>query len=101
MDCTVHGVTKSRTRLSDFHFPSLSHMATLPITVDTQVPAGSLGKGPSAMGTLLPTQPESTSRVTAQPTATSPQDWGRACCHSVRGVLSSKVHSSDRWKRAT
>ena len=24
MDCMVHGVTKSRTRLSDFHFPSRS-----------------------------------------------------------------------------
>ena len=25
MDCIVHGVTKSRTRLSDFHFHMLSH----------------------------------------------------------------------------
>ena len=25
MDCIVHGVTKSRTRLSDFHFHCLSH----------------------------------------------------------------------------
>ena len=24
MDCTVHGVTKSQTRLSDFHFAELS-----------------------------------------------------------------------------
>ena len=23
MDCTIHGVTKSQTRLSDCHFPSL------------------------------------------------------------------------------
>ena len=30
MDCVVHGVTKSQTRLSNFHFPSLSlEMKTL------------------------------------------------------------------------
>ena len=26
MDCTVHGVAKSQTRLSDFHFPFLSEL---------------------------------------------------------------------------
>ena len=28
MDCIVHGVTKSRTRLSDFHFTSLPMQGT-------------------------------------------------------------------------
>ena len=27
MDCTVHGVAKSQTRLSNFHFTSLFHLA--------------------------------------------------------------------------
>ena len=29
MDCIVHGVTKSWTRLSDFHFPSLQIMVEI------------------------------------------------------------------------
>ena len=27
MDCTVHGIAKSRIRLSDFHFPNCNHQA--------------------------------------------------------------------------
>ena len=39
MDCIVHGVTKSRTRLSDFHFTSLlvQTVKNLPAMQETQV----------------------------------------------------------------
>ena len=37
MDCTVHGVTKSQTRLSDFHFTSLQSVY-LRLKVDLPMP---------------------------------------------------------------
>ena len=49
MDYTVHGVTKSRTRLSDFHFSSL-HYITPPET--EQDPAGVPFQGQSLLSTL-------------------------------------------------
>jgi len=51
MDYTVHGVAKSRTQLSDFHFNSL-HYITPPET--EQDPAGSF-QGQSLPSTLPPT----------------------------------------------
>jgi len=37
MDCIVHGVTKSQTRLSDFHFHFQVIVQTLPLTVLCQI----------------------------------------------------------------
>ena len=65
MDCTVHGVTKSQTRLRDFHFPSLhpAHKAqnicgSCPFTLSFLFLVQVLGcvwwgRGAQVMGTLL------------------------------------------------
>ena len=54
MDYTVHGVAKSRTRLSDFHFhffPGGTHLKNLPANAEDTRDAGSIhGPGRSPGG---------------------------------------------------
>ena len=55
MDCIVHGVAKSRTRLSDFHFPSLrmeKAMAPHSSTLAWKIPWMEEPGGLQSMGSL-------------------------------------------------
>ena len=46
MDCMVHGVTKSRTRLSDFHFLGLGDAQITDKTASGEFPEGSVTRAP-------------------------------------------------------
>ena len=43
MDCIVHGVTKSRTQLSDFHFTSLIVLGPFQVALEVKNPAANAG----------------------------------------------------------
>ena len=43
MDCIVHGVTKSRTQLSDFHFTSLIVLGPVQVALEVKNPAANAG----------------------------------------------------------
>ena len=51
MDCTVHGVEKSRTRLRDLHYPSkASHPPFITVTALPEVKLSSLLAGITLLG---------------------------------------------------
>ena len=69
MDCTVHGVEKSRTQLRDLHYPSkASHLPFITVTALPEVKLSSLLAGITLLGSWLlcplPTWPYSNLSLT-------------------------------------